>query len=82
VRLPGRRAGPGVLPPPIASRCSDLAEIIGITDLTELPGGHHGRQAIGYFIADPDGASAAEVVDRMISHVLLYALQAERRSVD
>lgn len=61
---------------------SDLAEIIDITDLTELPGGQHGRQAIGYFIADPDGASAAEVVDRMISHVLLNALQAERPSAD
>jgi hypothetical protein len=49
-----------------------------ITDLTELPGGQRGRQAIGYFIADPTGARPAEVVARMINHVLMYALQAER----
>jgi hypothetical protein len=57
---------------------SDLTEIIDITDLTKLPGGQHGRQAIGYFIADSGGARSAEVVERMINHVLMYALQAER----
>jgi hypothetical protein len=57
---------------------NDLTEIIDITDLTELPGGQHGSQAIGYFIADPAGAGPAEVVTRMINHVLMYALQAER----
>jgi len=57
---------------------SDLTEIIDITDLTKLPGGHHGRQAIGYFIADSAGASPAEMVERMITHVLMYGLQAER----
>jgi hypothetical protein len=56
---------------------SDLTEIIDITDLTKLPGGQHGRQAIGYFIADSAGARSAEVVKRMINHVLIYALQAE-----
>jgi hypothetical protein len=57
---------------------SDLTEIIDITDLTQLPGGQHGRQAIGYFIADSAGARSAEVVARVINHVLMYALQAER----
>jgi TIR domain len=57
---------------------NDLTEIIDITDLAELPGGQHGSQAIGYFIADPAGAGPAEVVTRMINHVLMYALQAER----
>lgn len=57
---------------------SDLTEIIDITDLTRLPGGQHGRQAIGYFVADPAGAPPAEVTDRMINHVLMYGLQAER----
>ena len=57
---------------------NDLTEIIDITDLTKLPGGQHGRQAIGYFIADSTGAHSAEVVERMINHVLMYALQAER----
>jgi hypothetical protein len=57
----------------------DLTEIIDITGLNVLPGGQHGRQAIGYCIADPDGGvSAGVVVDRMINHVLMYALQAER----
>jgi len=57
---------------------NDLIEMIDIMDLTKLPGGQHRRQAIGYFIADPVGACPAEVVARMINHVLMYALQAER----
>jgi hypothetical protein len=57
---------------------SDLTQVIDIADLTELPGGQHRRQAIGYFIADPAGAPAGEVAARMIDHVLMYALQAER----
>jgi hypothetical protein len=56
---------------------SDLAEMIDVTDLTKLPGGQHGRQAIGYFIANPTGGYPVEVVARMIKHVLMYALQVE-----
>jgi hypothetical protein len=57
----------------------DLAELIDVTDLHELPGGQHGRQAIGYLIADPDGVPPADVVERAIDHVLMYGLQSERR---
>lgn len=56
----------------------DLTELIDITGLTTLPGGQRKREAIGYFIADGDGAPASDVVHRMINDVLLYALQAER----
>jgi len=56
----------------------DLADMIDITDLTELPGGIHASQAIGLFVADREGAPAAQVVRRMIDHILLYALQTER----
>lgn len=56
----------------------DLAELIDVTGLHELPGGQHGRQAIGYLIADPDGAPPGDVVDRAIDHVLRYGLQSER----
>jgi hypothetical protein len=56
----------------------DLAELIDVAGLNTLPGGHHGREAIGYFIDDPAGSLAPEVISRMISDVLLYALQAER----
>ncbi|MHB1593321.1 MAG: hypothetical protein ACYCO9_08465 [Streptosporangiaceae bacterium] len=55
-----------------------LTELIDITALAELPGGHHKREAIGYFIADPQGARADRAADQMISDVLLYGLQAER----
>ncbi len=56
----------------------DLTDLIDITGLTRLPGGQHGCQAIGYFIDDSDGSPADEAVNRMINHVLLYALQTER----
>ena len=56
----------------------DLAELIDVTDLHELPGGQHARQAIGYLIADPDGAPPADAVKRAIDHVLRYGLQSER----
>jgi len=56
----------------------DLAELFDVTGLNKLPGGQHGRQAIGYFIADPDGTPAAEITNRMIDDVLRYGLQAER----
>ena len=56
----------------------DLAELIDVSDLHELPGGQHARQAIGYLIADPDGAPSADVVERAIDDVLRYGLQSER----
>jgi len=56
----------------------DLTELIDVTGLNTLPGGHHGREAIGYFIDDPAGSPAPQAVSRMIGDVPLYALQAER----
>ena len=56
----------------------DLAELIDVTDLHQLPGGQHERQAIGYLIADPDGAPPADAVKRAIDHILRYGLQSER----
>lgn len=56
----------------------DLAQLIDVTDLDELPGGQHARQAIGYLIADPDGAPPADAVKRAIDHTLRYGLQSER----
>lgn len=70
-------------PPPVVlgfrlEAQKDLAELIDITGLTNLPGGQHGSQAIGYFIDDSDGEPPGEAASRMIRHVLLYALQTER----
>lgn len=56
----------------------DMAEIIDITGLQLLRGGHRTSQAIGYFIASRDGSQATEATDRMITDVLRYALKAER----
>jgi Domain of unknown function (DUF4268) len=56
----------------------DMAEFFDTTGLHSLPGGQHRSQAIGYFIGDRNGISAADAANRMITDVLRYALQAER----
>jgi hypothetical protein len=59
----------------------DLAELIDVSGLNELPGGRHRVQAIGYFVSDPDGMTAERVVQQMITDVLRYGLGAERMPV-
>jgi hypothetical protein len=56
----------------------DMAEIIDITGLQPLRGGHRTSQAIGYFIGDRGGLPATDAGGRMITDVLRYALKAER----
>jgi hypothetical protein len=52
----------------------DLAEMIDITGMTQLPGRPNGAQAPGHFIASRDGADAADAGKQMVTHVLRYGL--------
>lgn len=57
---------PGEPPVVVAFRLEarqDLAELLDVSGLYELPGGRHGSQAIGYFIADHDGARRSCAAD-------------------
>ena len=64
-------------PPQVAIRLEtpkDLAQLIGTSGLDPLPGKQHLRQAISYFTASPDGASAGDAAEQMIQHVLRVSL--------
>jgi hypothetical protein len=58
----------------------DMAEMIDITGMKQLPGTSNKAQAIGYFTASPDGAPAADAARRMVTDVLRYALHVSRAS--
>jgi len=56
----------------------DLAEMIDIAGMTQLPGRPNGVQAVGYFIAGADGVPAVDAATQMMTHVLRYALSITR----
>jgi hypothetical protein len=71
----------GVLPIVLGFRLEaqrDMADLIDITGLRQLPAARHTGQAIGYFIGDRDGVSSANATTRMINDVLRYTLKVER----
>ena len=58
----------------------DLTELIDISGFQQLPGGSLKRQAIGYFVAGRDESLAWEAASKMVSDVLLYALNVDEHS--
>lgn len=52
----------------------DMIELVDITDLESSPGGTRRQQAFGFFIASPFGVPRRKAVNRLIHHMLSYAL--------
>jgi hypothetical protein len=55
----------------------DMAEMIDIAGMEQLPGRPNGRQAIGYFTSGRDGVPARQAAQRMVTDVLRYALSVQ-----
>lgn len=60
----------------------DIAEMIDITGLKQLPGGQHSSEVISFLIAEPNGSTAKDAAIAMMKHTLLYALKAEGRPIN
>lgn len=52
--------------------------MVDITGMHPMRGGQRASQAIGYFIADPNGRGAEDAAQEMTRDMLLYALKTER----
>jgi hypothetical protein len=55
----------------------DMTELVDITDLTTLPGGHRLSQFMVYLAACPDGAGAVSAAERMTRQMLEEALKVD-----
>jgi len=56
----------------------DMAEMIDVAGMKQLPGRPNTAQGIGYFIASRDGDPAEDAAKRMVTDVLRYALNIDR----